>query len=69
MYARCKAMDDVGLKKYCCRRMLSSHVNVIDKLLLYSNNPGEKIPYKYTKEEEEEDEEDEEEEEEYTYIE
>ena len=43
MDANKHAMDDVEIPvdKYCCRRMLLSHVNVIDRLLDYSNNPGE----------------------------
>ena len=30
-----KALDELGLKRYCCRRMLLSHVNIIDQLLDY----------------------------------
>ena len=30
------AMDKLGLRRYCCRRMLLSHVNLIDKLLNYA---------------------------------
>ncbi len=29
------AMDELGLKRYCCRRMVLTHVNLIDKLLAY----------------------------------
>ena len=52
MEARGNALDDVGLSRqqYCCRRMLLSHVDVIDQLLLYSNNPGEKTAPKYVEE-------------------
>jgi DNA-directed RNA polymerase I, II, and III subunit RPABC5 len=28
-----EALDLLGLKRYCCRRMLLGHVNVIDQLL------------------------------------
>ena len=28
-------MNDLGLKRYCCRRMVLTHVNLIDKLLAY----------------------------------
>lgn len=31
-----KVLDDLGLKRYCCRRMLISHVNVIDDIKKYS---------------------------------
>lgn len=27
-----KAMDILGLKRYCCRRMLLTHVNIIDHI-------------------------------------
>jgi len=33
-----EALDNAGLKRYCCRRMFLSHVDLIDKLLLYSEN-------------------------------
>lgn len=38
------ALLSIGLEPedYCCRRMIMGHVNIIDELLLYSNNPGEK---------------------------
>ncbi len=26
----------MGLRKYCCRRILLSHVDLIDEILLYS---------------------------------
>ena len=38
-----EALTELGLRRYCCRRMILSHVNLIDKLLLYSNTPGEEI--------------------------
>jgi len=25
-----KALDQIGLKRYCCRRMMLSHINLID---------------------------------------
>ncbi len=28
-----KVLDDLGLKRYCCRRMLISSVDVIDQVL------------------------------------
>lgn len=38
------ALRELGLgpKEYCCRRMIQTHVNLIDDLLLYANNPFEK---------------------------
>ena len=31
-----KVLDDLGMNRYCCRRMFISHVDVIDDLLRYS---------------------------------
>jgi len=31
-----KALDQLGLKRYCCRRMLLTHVDLIAKLLQYN---------------------------------
>lgn len=35
------AMTELGLKRYCCRRMFLTHVDLIDKLLVYDE--GEKL--------------------------
>lgn len=29
------AMDQLGLRRYCCRRMVMTHVDLIEKLLKY----------------------------------
>lgn len=31
-----RILDDLGMNRYCCRRMFISHVDVIDDLLRYS---------------------------------
>ncbi len=30
-----KVLDDLGVKRYCCRRMLLSHVEIIDEVLRF----------------------------------
>ena len=30
-----EALDFLGLRRYCCRRMILSHVELIDKMLQY----------------------------------
>ncbi|KAF2262632.1 hypothetical protein CC78DRAFT_519859 [Lojkania enalia] len=30
-----EAMDQLGLQRYCCRRMILTHVDLIEKLLKY----------------------------------
>lgn len=32
-----KAMDDLGIKRYCCRRMLFSQVDLIDEISKYES--------------------------------
>jgi len=31
-----KVLDELGMRRYCCRRMFISHVEVIDEFLKYS---------------------------------
>lgn len=33
-----KALTELGVTRYCCRRMLLTHVDLIDDLLLYTPN-------------------------------
>ena len=32
----CRALDRLGLRRYCCRRMLLTHVDLSDRLLAYN---------------------------------
>ncbi len=32
-----KVLDSLGVERYCCRRMLLSHTDLIDELLVTSN--------------------------------
>ncbi len=37
-----KVLDDLELKRYCCRRMLMSHVEIIDEFLKYAEVASKK---------------------------
>uniref|UniRef100_A0A7C2VGG4 DNA-directed RNA polymerase subunit Rpo10 n=1 Tax=Ignisphaera aggregans TaxID=334771 RepID=A0A7C2VGG4_9CREN len=32
-----KVLDDLGIKRYCCRRMLLSHVDLFHEVIRYRN--------------------------------
>jgi len=34
-----KVLDDLGIKKECCRRMFISHIEMIDEIILYELTP------------------------------
>ncbi|KYK28345.1 MAG: DNA-directed RNA polymerase subunit N [Theionarchaea archaeon] len=35
-----KVLDDLGLERYCCRRMLLTHVDLLDDVLKYETHDG-----------------------------
>ena len=34
-----KVLDKLGIERYCCRRMLLSHVEILEELLKYAKPP------------------------------
>ena len=32
-----KVLDDLGVHRYCCRRMLLTHIELIDEVLAFAN--------------------------------
>lgn len=36
-HSEARALDMLGLRRYCCRRMLLGHANVIDQLLEHTH--------------------------------
>jgi len=33
-------LDDLGVTRYCCRRMLLSHVEIIDEIIKFYERPS-----------------------------
>lgn len=31
-----KVLDELGIRRYCCRRMLLSHLDLINEIVMYS---------------------------------
>jgi DNA-directed RNA polymerase subunit N len=38
-----KVLDDLGINRYCCRRMFISHVEIIDEVLRFTVYKSEKV--------------------------
>jgi len=38
-----EALDGLGLKRYCCRRMVLTHVDLIEKLLCVLDQPEQQL--------------------------
>jgi DNA-directed RNA polymerase subunit N (RpoN/RPB10) len=39
-----QVLDALGLKRYCCRSMLLTHVDILDKILLSQRQGSASIP-------------------------
>lgn len=39
-----EALEELGINRYCCRRMLLTHVDLIDKMLPYSRSDTQDQP-------------------------
>lgn len=37
-FSQSSALDALGLKRYCCRRMVLTHVDLIEKILAYNTH-------------------------------
>ena len=35
LYGESEALDKLNIKRYCCRRMLLTHIELINKILMY----------------------------------
>ena len=38
-----EALDDVGLERYCCRRMYVGHIDLIEEIVPFSASTSEEI--------------------------
>ena len=37
-----KALDNLGVTRYCCRRMLLSHIEIIDEIIKFYEEAGKR---------------------------